>query len=235
MRLRRISQKRVFPLILRKTFPSKIRYNIHIMGLKEYHLRLIIGLAAMSFAVAMVYDAITDLKTPPRDRSLTAYSQEGGDSGAQGLYGIPPIQAKHGALSWDMFAAVKENVREVPAPTEGFPNAYTFAVTPVFTEDMELYDRQPVKIMGYMFPLDESETQTRVLMGPYPLTCPLHYHAPNNQILEVRFTQPVRFTWEPILVEGTFVLNRETEAGAGAFYLLENTRFVKEYPEAATE
>jgi hypothetical protein len=139
-----------------------------------------------------------------------------------------------GALSWDIFAAVGENVAEVPAPAQGgFSNTYTWLITPTFTPEIKKYDGQTVKIMGYMFPLEGNKLQKHFLIGPYPPTCAMHYHAPNNMVIDVKSDQPIPFTWEPILVEGRFVLNRTTDQGT--FYRLENTRFLKEYPEVATQ
>lgn len=208
----------------------------------EYRKRIgvaLIGAAVGGFALVdgvvglFSSDALSQPPASASSRSITAYRQQPAGDDRNNVFGMEPIEAKHGALSWNVFAAVKENTREVPAPTEGFPNAYTFVVTPIFTPEIKKYDGQTVKIMGYMFPLDESKRQHHFLMGPYPPTCPFDYHSPSNQVIDVKADQPIPFTWEPILVEGRLILNRETETGA--FYRLENTRFIKEYPEAATE
>jgi hypothetical protein len=197
----------------------------------------VMGVFLVAYGLGVFSSDASQDEAPPENvssRSLMAYSQQPSDDDRRNVYGMEPIKAKHGALSWDIFAAVGENVAEVPAPAQGgFSNTYTWLITPTFTPEIKKYDGQTVKIMGYMFPLDEGEGQRHFLMGPYPPSCPFDYHSPNNQVIDVKADQPIPFTWEPILVEGRFVLNRTTDQGT--FYRLENTRFLKEYPEAATQ
>lgn len=162
-------------------------------------------------------------------RSLTSYvTQKADDGGAAGLYGLEPLKAQHGALSWDLFADVQSLTKEDTASAGAFPNALRFVIQPVFTEAIKQYDDQRVKIMGYMFPLEDGTSQRHFLMGPYPPTCVLHYHAPNNQVIEVKSDTPIPLTWEPILVEGTLMLLPDDPKNT--FYRLEKTRFIKEYP-----
>ena len=202
----------------------------------EYRKRLCIalmGAAVGVYAIAYGLGFMSDAPKETATRSITAYAtQQSDDSGSRALYGIEPIKAEHGALSWDLFGAVKEKTQQQSTPISGFPNAYTFLVTPIFTSEIKKYDGQQVKIMGYMFPLEGNKLQKHFLMGPYTPTCAMHYHAPNNQVIDVKSDWPIPFTWEPILVEGTLILNNDPN---NSFYRLEKTRFIKEYPEKSPE
>ncbi|MFM7631369.1 MAG: DUF3299 domain-containing protein [Alphaproteobacteria bacterium] len=163
-------------------------------------------------------------------RSLTSYvTQKADDGGASGLYGMEPLKVQDGALSWDLFGEVQSLTKEEVTSVGAFPNAMTLVIQPVFTEAMQQYNGQKVKIMGYMFPLEEGVEQKHFLIGPYPPSCVLHYHAPNNQVIEVKSNTPIPLTWEPILVEGTLTLLPSDPNNS--FYRLENTRFIKEYPQ----
>ena len=170
--------------------------------------------------------------SPPQSssRSITSYlTQKSDDGGRAERYGIEPLKAQHGALSWDLFAAVQNTTREEPSSAGAFPNAFRIILKPIFTEAIKQYDGQRVKIMGYMFPLEDGTSQRHFLMGPYPPTCVAHYHAPNNQVIEVKSDTPIPLTWEPIVVEGTLMLL--TSDPKNTFYRLEKTRFIKEYPQ----
>ena len=170
-----------------------------------------------------------DTPAPASSRSLTSYVTQQAEDERAGLYGMEPLKAQHGALSWDLFAAVQNTTREEPSSTGAFPNAFRIILKPIFTEAIKQYDGQRVKIMGYMFPLEDGTSQRHFLMGPYPPTCVAHYHAPNNQVIEVKSDTPIPLTWEPIVVEGTLMLL--TSDPKNTFYRLEKTRFIKEYPQ----
>jgi hypothetical protein len=161
-------------------------------------------------------------------RSLTSYVAQQAEDEGTGLYGMEPLKAQDGALSWDLFAAVQNTTQEEPSSAGVFPNAFRIILKPMFTEAIKHYDGKKVKIMGYMFPLEDGASQRHFLMGPYPPTCVLHYHAPNNQVIEVTSDTPIPLMWEPILVEGTLMLLPDDPKNS--FYRLEKTRFIKEYP-----
>ena len=76
-----------------------------------------------------------------------------------------------------------------------------------------------VTVMGFMFPLEQSEKQKKFLLGPYPLGCPFHYHIGASQVIEINSTEPIDFSFEPITITGKLKVeyNKET----GTFYYLE--------------
>ena len=92
-------------------------------------------------------------------------------------------------------------------------------VKPIYDENIKKYNGETVTIMGYMFPLEESEKQKKFLIGPYPLSCPFHYHVGPSQVIEIKSNDPVDFSFDPITIKGKLKVkyNKET----GSFFYLE--------------
>lgn len=74
--------------------------------------------------------------------------------------------------------------------------------------------------MGFMFPLEQSEKQQNFLIGPYPLSCPFHYHIGPSQVVEVIAKKPMKFSYDPVTVTGVLKLRFNEETNM--FYYLEN-------------
>lgn len=138
-------------------------------------------------------------------------------------YGIDPIAVQDGALPWTVFAETGEETFERTFPD----GSYTFVIKPVFKAAMDRLDGQEVRLMGYMFPLDAAEQQTRFLFGPYPPSCPFHYHVNSDQVIEVLGADSIPFTYDPIALVGRLELLRAE--GDGLFYRLKEARKVKDY------
>jgi hypothetical protein len=72
----------------------------------EYRKRICIalmGAAVGVYAIAYGLGFMSDAPKETASRSITAYAtQQSDDSGSRALYGMEPIKAEHGALSWDL-------------------------------------------------------------------------------------------------------------------------------------
>jgi len=77
-----------------------------------------------------------------------------------------------------------------------------------------------VTLMGYMFPLEQSEEHTNFLIGPYPLSCPFHYHVGPTQMVEVFTKEPIALSYEPVTLKG--ILELRFNEDTGVFYYLNN-------------
>lgn len=135
--------------------------------------------------------------------------------------GWKPIEAKNGAISWKLFAKTKEVEHKHTYPDK----SYAYTVTPEFGAEIKALKDKPVKLMGYMFPLSPDKDQREFLFGPYPVSCPYHYHTPPSMIVEVHSDKPIAFTYDPLTVEGTLSLDFNEELGV--FYFLKNARLSK--------
>ena len=72
--------------------------------------------------------------------------------------------------------------------------------------------------MGFMFPLEQSEKQKRFLIGPYPLSCPFHYHVGPSQVIEISSEKAIDFSFDPITIKGKLEVKYNEETGT--FYYL---------------
>lgn len=125
-----------------------------------------------------------------------------------------PLKVIDKAIAWEIFAKTQER-EECIVETDGFENCLLFPTYP--TEIQTLKDKNVI-IMGYMFPLEASEKQQNFLIGPYPVSCPFHYHTSINQIIEVKMQSPLEFSYEPVILEG--ILSLDFNAELGVFYYL---------------
>ena len=76
-----------------------------------------------------------------------------------------------------------------------------------------------------MMPLDPGEKQTRFLLSSVPMTCSFCLPGGPESMVEVRTKTPVKYSIEPITVEGKFlVLNDDS---LGLYYRMTDAASVK--------
>jgi hypothetical protein len=64
------------------------------------------------------------------------------------------------------------------------------------------------RVQGFMMPLDPGEKQKHFLLSSVPLTCAFCLPGGPESMVEVKTKTPVKYSLEPVVVEGTFaVLN----------------------------
>ncbi|MCI5050573.1 MAG: DUF3299 domain-containing protein [Rickettsiales bacterium] len=127
-----------------------------------------------------------------------------------------PLEVTGDAIPWHVFAQTKE-IEECTTDAEG----YTYCILkPEYSEAILKLDGQPVTLMGYMFPLQDADGQKNFLFGPYPLSCPFHYHVGPSQNVEILADEAIAFSYDPITIEGT--LRVKFNADTEVFFYLEN-------------
>ncbi len=126
-----------------------------------------------------------------------------------------PVEVTGDAIPWEVFATTKE-IEKCIVDQEGYDYC---TIKPGYSKDVKKHDGKKVTLMGFMFPLEQSEMQKNFLMGPYPLSCPFHYHVGPAQVIEVLADKPVAFSYDPITVTGILRLRYNEETGM--FYYLE--------------
>ena len=91
-------------------------------------------------------------------------------------------------------------------------------LVPEFNETVRELHRKQVKVQGFMLPLENSERQQHFLLTRSPPSC--FYCLPDGpeQVVEVRSKQPIRFTFDPIVVSGRLELLEDSDMGL--FYRL---------------
>lgn len=125
------------------------------------------------------------------------------------------LEVSKSAISWRVFAKTKAT--EICTEIDGLDDCIT---KPTYSNEIKKFDQKEVTLMGYMFPLSQGPKQTNFLLGPYPLSCPFHYHVGPEQIVEVKLKKGIKFSYDPVTIKGKLKLkfNRNT----GIFYFLEN-------------
>lgn len=96
---------------------------------------------------------------------------------------------------------------------------------PIFSDKIQKLDGQEIIIQGYMFPLGQEEEQPMFLLGPFPLSCPYHYHVTPNLIIEVHAKDAVEFSYDAVNIKGTLELVPKDDE-YNVFYRLNNAEMI---------
>lgn len=81
-------------------------------------------------------------------------------------------------------------------------------ILPVFGREQLALNQKMQRIQGFMMPLEAGEKQTHFLLSSVPLTCGFCVPGGPESMVEVRTREPVKYTMDPVTVEGRFaVLN----------------------------
>ena len=87
------------------------------------------------------------------------------------------------------------------------------AVLPVFNDAQKRMDGTTQRIQGFMMPLDAKATQTHFLLTSVPLTCSFCIPGGPESMVEVKAKTPVRYSLEPVVVEGKFTVLTNDQYG----------------------
>lgn len=133
------------------------------------------------------------------------------------------VDVPAGALDWKILGQTEET--QFPTKDDnGVEYTYT---KPVFPPTVKALDGTEITIKGFMFPLEESEAQSHFLIGPFPVSCPYHYHVGPALVIEVKMGKgKIKFTEEPITIKGHLELVPD-DPEFGTFYRLQNAAEVK--------
>ena len=125
-----------------------------------------------------------------------------------------PLEVTGDALPWKLFNKTKE-LEDCTIDKDGYDYCL---IKPIYDDNIKSFDGKTVTVMGYMFPLEESEKQKNFLIGPYPLSCPFHYHVGPAQVIEIESERAINFSFEPITIKGVLQIKYNEETGT--FYNL---------------
>ena len=118
------------------------------------------------------------------------------------------------ALSWEELMSLEVRV-ETPAPLQT-----VFHVS--YPDSVKARDGTVVRIKGFMYPLEAGETHTYFLLSALPPSCPFCLPASSRGLVEVMCDEGVRYTLEPVVLEGRFELLED--AATGLHYRLGHAR-----------
>ncbi|MFC5520909.1 DUF3299 domain-containing protein [Polaromonas jejuensis] len=133
-----------------------------------------------------------------------------GVHGANSIF--PPLSARDDVVPWSVLTAV--NVKKEKN-----------RILPVFNLPQLALHQKTQRIQGFMMPLDPGEKQNHFLLSSVPLTCPFCAPGGPESMVEVKTKTPVKYSMEPVVVEGRFlVLNDDAY---GLYYRITDATSVK--------
>lgn len=133
------------------------------------------------------------------------------------------VDVPKGAVDWKVFGKTKE-INVEGRDKEGMDFQY---YKPEFTPEVKAMDGKEITIKGFMFPLESTDKQKLYLIGPFPVNCPFQYHVGPSLVIEVHADKnPVKFTYDPIIIKGKLELvNKDPDLST--FYRLNDAVQVK--------
>ena len=104
-----------------------------------------------------------------------------------------PLPQRSDVVPWPVLTSVKTKVEKNK-------------VVPVFRPEQLALNQKPQRIQGFMMPLQPGEKQTHFLLSSVPLTCGFCVPGGPESMVEVRTRDAVRYTMDPVVVEGRFAV-----------------------------
>ena len=125
---------------------------------------------------------------------------------------FPPLAARDDVVPWSVLSAVKTRA-------EGNK------LLPAFEKTQLALNQKTQRIQGFMMPLEPGEKQRHFLLSSVPLTCSFCLAGGPESMVEIRTRTPVKYSTEPLVVEGRFfVLNDDSH---GLYYRMTDAVSVK--------
>jgi hypothetical protein len=132
------------------------------------------------------------------------------------------VETPEGGVDWKVFGETKQN----PYSYKDDEGMEWSGVRPEFSENLKKLDGTEILIQGYMFPLGQEEKQPLFLLGPFPVSCPFHYHVTPNLIIEVHAKTPLVFEYDAVNIKGKLELVPKDDEN-NVFYRLKDAELVK--------
>lgn len=104
---------------------------------------------------------------------------------------IAPLPARADVLSWNVLTDVKTKT------TKG-------SILPVFNASQMALNQRVQRVQGFMMPLDPGEKHSHFLLSSVPLSCGFCTPGGPESMVEVKSRIPVKYSIEPVVVEGHF-------------------------------
>lgn len=98
-------------------------------------------------------------------------------------------------------------------------------MTPVFNVGQMALHQKTQRIQGFMLPLEPGAGQRRFLLSAVPLTCGFCLPGGPESMVEVRTKTPVKYSIDPVVVEGRFQVLLDDPFGM--YYRVSDAQSVK--------
>ena len=104
-----------------------------------------------------------------------------------------PLPDRADVVPWSVLTAVKTRAEKN-------------RLLPNFEPAQLALNQKTQRIQGFMMPLEPGEKQTHFLLSSVPLTCAFCTPGGPESMVEVKSRAPVRYTLDPVTVEGKFAV-----------------------------
>ncbi|MDQ2070463.1 DUF3299 domain-containing protein [Natronospira bacteriovora] len=165
---------------------------------------LLLALSLPVAAWAQLTDEELASEPPPEDATFDDFAHL-----------VPPTP--EGAVSWDLLGSTEEIVEIV--------NRRSF-LRPDYPDEVKALDGQTIRIKGFIYPMQNQEWMAEFLFTALPPSCPYCLPAGAGYIIETRAKNPIRFSWDAVLLEGELEVLEDDPYGL--FYRLNDARRVRE-------
>jgi uncharacterized protein len=166
------------------------------------HLSALLGGIAFA-AVAGAQTLSSPIGTPAGKPPAAATAPIAGGQGP-GLHGanspFAPLEPRADIVPWSVLTDVK---------TKNEKNR----ILPVFNAGQTELNDKTQRIQGFMMPLDPGEKQKHFLLSSVPLTCSFCLPGGPESLVEVKTRTPIRYSMEPVVVEGRFMVLPDDKMG----------------------
>lgn len=142
---------------------------------------LVLRLAALAAAAGFSLAATAQALSPPIAASGPGFH----DPRSR----FKPIEEKDGIVSWKLLSSVQTKMEKN-------------RVVPIFPGPVQALNAKTVKVQGFMMPLEPGENQKHFLISSVPTTCSFCVPAGPEGLIEVRSKTPVKYSLEPVVLEG---------------------------------
>jgi uncharacterized protein len=123
-----------------------------------------------------------------------------------------PLPKRDDVVAWSVLTAVTTKTEKNK-------------ILPVFGQQQLALNQKTQKVQGFMMPLESGPNQRHFLLTSVPLTCGFCLPGGPESMIEVRTKTPVKYSMEPVVVEGRFlVLNDDSY---GLYYRITDAVAVK--------
>lgn len=104
-----------------------------------------------------------------------------------------PLPARADVVSWEVLTAVKTRAEKNK-------------LLPDFGKAQLALNQKTQRVQGFMMPLEPGEKQTHFLLSSVPMSCSFCTPGGPESMVEVKSKTPVRYTLDPVTVEGKFAV-----------------------------
>lgn len=123
-----------------------------------------------------------------------------------------PLPERTDVVAWSLLTDIKTRVEKN-------------RVVPVFPESVMALNQKSQRIHGFMMPLEPGEKQRHFLVSSVPMSCSFCVPGGPESMVEVRTKTPVKYTMEPVVVEGKLMVLKDDPYGI--YYRINDATQVK--------